>query len=68
MTLDEIRTHFGMKWSAISQLRRRFKEATKGDKELGGILGKITEEVLLNAEPNYFLTLNGEHSKRKDIS
>lgn len=36
--------------NAISQLSRRFKETAKGDKELGGILGKIKEEGLLNVE------------------
>ena len=50
MRLDEIGAHFGMKGGAISQLSRRFKETLKRDKGLGGILGKIEEEGLLNVE------------------
>jgi len=50
MRLDEIGTYFGMKGSAVSQLSRRFKETTRGDKEAGGILSKIEKEVLLNVE------------------
>ena len=50
MRLDEIGAHFGMKGGAISQLSRRLKEAIRGDKELGEILGKIKKEVLLNVE------------------
>ena len=50
MRLDEIGAHFGMKASAVSQLSRRFKERTKGDKELGVILSKIKKEGLLNVE------------------
>ena len=50
MRLDEIGSYFGMKGSAVSQLSRRFKEAIRGDKELGGIFSKIKKEVLLNVE------------------
>ena len=50
MRLDEIGTYFGLKGSAVSQLSRRFKETTRGDKEAGGILSKIEKEVLLNVE------------------
>jgi len=50
MRLDEIGAHFGMKGGAISQLSRRLKEAIRGDKELGEILGKIKKEVLLNID------------------
>ena len=47
MRLDEIGAHFGMKGGAISQLSRRLKEAIRGDKELGEILGKIKEGGLV---------------------
>ena len=50
MRLDEIGTYFGMKGRAVSQLSRRFKEATRGDKEAGGILSKTEKEGLLNVE------------------
>ena len=46
LSFNEIRTYFGMKGGAISQLSRRFKATIKGDKELGGILDKIKEEGL----------------------
>jgi len=42
---EEIGGYFGTKGSAISQLSRRFKETIKGDKELGGILGKIKDRA-----------------------
>ena len=47
LRLDEIGAHFGMKGGAISQLSRRLKEAIRGDKELGEILGKIKEGGLV---------------------
>jgi hypothetical protein len=50
LSFNENRAHFGMKGSAISQLRRRFKETLKGDKELRGILGKIKREGFLNVD------------------
>jgi len=50
MRLDEVGAHFGMKGGAVSQLSRRLKEAIRGDKELGEILGKIKKEALLNVE------------------
>jgi len=50
MKLDEIGAHFGMKGGAVSQLSRRLKEAIRGNKGLGEILGKVKKEVLLNVE------------------
>jgi len=50
LSLDEIGAYFGMKGSAISQLSRRFKEAIKGNRELGGTLSEVKKESLLNVE------------------
>jgi len=48
--LDEIGAYWGMEGSTISQLSRRFKEAIKGDRELGETLNEIKGESLLNVE------------------
>jgi len=45
MNHEEIGAYLGMQGSGISQLSRRFKETIKGDKELGGILGKIKDRA-----------------------
>jgi hypothetical protein len=48
LNLREIGEYFGMQRSAISQLSRRFVEATKGDQELRKVLTNIEKESLLN--------------------
>ena len=50
LSFNEIGAYFGMKGSAISPSRKKFKETIKGDKELGGNLRRIKQEGLLNVE------------------
>ena len=50
LSFNEIEAYFGMKGSAISPSRKKFKETINGDKELSGNLHRIKQEALLNVE------------------